>query len=57
MDAPTLQAQCYAVIDQVVATGRSVLITKDGKPLARLRPRQPDPAPPSQTPVKAANSV
>jgi len=40
MDALQLKANCYAVLDQIAATGRSILITKDGKPLVRLRPHK-----------------
>ena len=40
MAAGTFKAQCLAVMDQVLETGESVLITKHGKPVAKLVPAQ-----------------
>lgn len=36
--ASTFKARCLALIDEVAATGDSVLVTKRGRPLARLVP-------------------
>lgn len=40
MAAGTFKAQCLAVMDQVLKTGEPVLITKHGKPVAKLVPAQ-----------------
>jgi len=36
------KARCLAIIDQVAATRRPVIITKDGKPIAKLIPIEKD---------------
>jgi prevent-host-death family protein len=38
MQAGEFKAQCLAVMDQVQRTGEPVLITKHGKPVAKLIP-------------------
>jgi prevent-host-death family protein len=38
MQASTFKARCLAVLDEVAATHREVVITKHGKPIARLVP-------------------
>ena len=38
MPAGEFKAQCLAVMDKVQRTGESVLITKHGKPVAKLVP-------------------
>jgi len=38
MPAGEFKAKCLALMDQVQATGQEVLITKRGKPVARLAP-------------------
>jgi prevent-host-death family protein len=38
MKAGEFKAKCLALMDQVQATGQEVLITKRGKPVARLAP-------------------
>jgi prevent-host-death family protein len=38
MPAVQFKAQCLAVMDQVLHSGESVLITKHGKPVAKLVP-------------------
>ena len=38
MAAGEFKAKCLAVIDEVKATGEAVLITKRGKPVARVVP-------------------
>jgi prevent-host-death family protein len=45
LPAGKFKATCLMVLDEVAATGRDVLITKRGKPVAVLSPA---------TPVKAA---
>ncbi len=40
MAAGSFKAQCLAVMDQVLATREPVLITKHGKPVAKLIPAQ-----------------
>lgn len=40
MAAGTFKAQCLAIMDQVLETGEPVLITKHGKPVAKLVPAQ-----------------
>lgn len=40
MAAGNFKAQCLAVMDQVLETGEPVLITKHGKPVAKLIPAQ-----------------
>ena len=41
MQASTFKAQCLHLIDEVAETRRSVVITKHGKPLARLVAYEP----------------
>ena len=36
--AADFKARCLAILDEVAATGREVLITKRGKPVARVVP-------------------
>ena len=38
MAAGEFKAKCLAVIDEVKATGEAILITKRGKPVAKLMP-------------------
>lgn len=40
MPAGEFKAQCLAVMDQVFKTGEAVLITKHGKPVAKLMPAE-----------------
>jgi prevent-host-death family protein len=40
MPAGEFKAQCLAVMDKVQKTGEPVLITKHGKPVAKLVPAQ-----------------
>ena len=42
MSASKFKIQCMAVINQVQKTGKPVLITKHGKPLAKLVPADDD---------------
>ncbi|MBK7474151.1 MAG: type II toxin-antitoxin system Phd/YefM family antitoxin [Betaproteobacteria bacterium] len=47
IQASEFKAKCLALMDHVAATGESILITKNGKPVAelhppaRLRPKSP----------------
>jgi len=41
MSIGAFKAQCIKVIDDVAATRQPLVITKNGKPLARLEPSQP----------------
>jgi prevent-host-death family protein len=45
MPAGKFKASCLKVMDEVAATGRSVVITKRGKAVARLVPAAGRPAP------------
>ena len=38
MSAAELKAKCLRVMDDVAATGKSVVVTKRGKPVAQLAP-------------------
>jgi prevent-host-death family protein len=40
MKASEFKAKCLAVMDQVAKTGHSVVLTKNGKPVAELKPYQ-----------------
>lgn len=41
--ASRFKAQCLALLDDVAATGESLLVTKRGKPVARVVPaREPE---------------
>lgn len=41
IQASKFKAQCLALMDEVARTGKPVLITKNGKPIAELRPHLP----------------
>lgn len=51
MAAGEFKAKCLAVMAEVKATGQPVLITKRGRPLARVLPLQ------EQTPKETAESI
>lgn len=38
--ASEFKAKCLALMDEVAATGETVIITKNGRPVAELRPCQ-----------------
>lgn len=38
--ASEFKAKCLALIDEVAATGRAVVVTKNGKPMADLVPHR-----------------
>jgi prevent-host-death family protein len=39
--ASEFKAKCLALMDEVARTGKPVLVTKKGKPVAELRPHRP----------------
>ncbi len=43
MQASTFKARCLAVLDEVAATHREIVITKHGRAIARLVPIEPAP--------------
>ena len=43
MPASEFKARCLALMDDVCATGESVVITKHGRPVAKLVPMKRDP--------------
>jgi prevent-host-death family protein len=48
MPAGEFKAKCLAVMDEVQATGQTVIVTKRGKPVARLAPMED--LPPAESP-------
>jgi prevent-host-death family protein len=44
MSASQFKAKCLAVLDEVAATGRPVVVTKRGKPVARVVSIEPVPS-------------
>ncbi len=38
VNASTFKTKCLALMDEVARTGKPVLVTKNGKPIAELRP-------------------
>jgi prevent-host-death family protein len=40
MSASAFKAKCLAVLDEVAETGRAVVVTKRGKPVARVLPAE-----------------
>jgi prevent-host-death family protein len=41
MQASEFKAKCLALMDQVARSGETIVITKNGKPVAELRPHRP----------------
>ena len=41
VQASEFKAKCLALLDHVTCTGQTILITKNGKPVAELRPHRP----------------
>ena len=41
MSATEFRAKCLGLMDEVAETGREIVITKRGRPVARLRPVRP----------------
>ena len=40
IQASEFKAKCLALMDQVARTGETILVTKNGKPIAELRPHR-----------------
>ena len=41
IQASQFKAKCLALMDQVARTGETIVVTKNGKPIAELRPHRP----------------
>lgn len=41
VQASEFKAKCLALMDQVARTGETIVVTKNGKPVAELRPHRP----------------
>ena len=41
IQASEFKAKCLALMDQVARSGETIVITKNGKPVAELRPHRP----------------
>lgn len=41
IQASEFKAKCLALMDQVASTGETIVITKNGKPVAELRAHRP----------------
>jgi prevent-host-death family protein len=41
MQASEFKAKCLALMDEVARTGDTIVVTKNGKPIAELRPHRP----------------
>lgn len=41
IQASKFKAQCLALMDEVARTGETILVTKNGKPIAELRAHRP----------------
>ena len=41
IQASEFKAKCLGLMDQVARTGETIVITKNGKPVAELRPHRP----------------
>jgi prevent-host-death family protein len=42
--ASTFKAECLALLDEVAASGQTIVVTKRGKPVARVVPVEPPPS-------------
>ncbi len=42
--AGKFKAECLALLDEVAASGEEIIVTKRGKPVARLLPLEPPPS-------------
>jgi len=40
IQASKFKAKCLALMDEVARTGETILVTKNGKPIAELRPHR-----------------
>jgi prevent-host-death family protein len=45
IQASEFKAKCLALMDEVARTGRSITVTKNGRPIAQLCPHRPPRAP------------
>jgi prevent-host-death family protein len=41
IQASLFKAKCLALMDQVARTGETIVVTKNGRPVAELRPHRP----------------
>lgn len=41
IQASEFKAKCLALMDQVARTGETIIVTKNGRPVAELRPHRP----------------
>ena len=41
IQASEFKAKCLALMDEVARTGQTIVVTKNGKPVAELRPHRP----------------
>jgi prevent-host-death family protein len=41
IQASEFKAKCLALMDEVARTGETILVTKNGRPVAELRPHRP----------------
>lgn len=41
IQASEFKAKCLALMDEVARTGKTIVVTKNGKPVAELRPHRP----------------
>lgn len=41
IQASVFKAKCLSLMDQVARTGETIIVTKNGKPVAELRPHHP----------------
>jgi len=55
--ARQLKARCLALLDRVARTGEEVIVTKRGKPVARVVPVKPAPQPSLVGSVKTRGDI
>jgi len=41
IQASEFKAKCLALMDQVARTGKTIIVTKNGKPIVELHPHRP----------------
>ena len=41
IQASEFKAKCLALMDEVARTGQTIVVTKNGRPVAELRPHRP----------------
>lgn len=41
IQASEFKAKCLALMDEVARTGQSIVVTKNGRPIAELQPHRP----------------